>query len=258
MVHANVATAASPLLSRLVAEKPEGDIVSIEIDMDALLHLWEESSHWKDALNIWVNWLYSKRLPTRSSTHKILKDDREYETLMELYELAVYLEDTSFQNGVVNAIIERNKSSTTRFANDKRAHVLVGRYYEDCPNSEYSKLRSLLATLFADSATSATLNASQNKAWPEQFLHDVTTKLIGLTDGRELAREFLKKKEDLGGEHRLYDHLLTCAFHVHPEGSKCNGHDHVTPGNHASCRPCHPKKRKVSAAEGEEEEELWG
>lgn len=245
MIHADLATEKSLLLRQRVSDEPDSNFVTITADMYTLPYLCEHTSLWEGLLQIWVYWVYSKQLPALSSISLELDNEGEYGTLMSLYELGVYLQDDGFQNTVTNAIIERNKIHATRFATDSSVEELVSRCYYSHVGAAYSNLRSLLVTLFANDATAANLGVRDDFRWPEEFLQDVVAKLTPFGDGYEMACSLLRKKEELGGKGSFNGDLLTCDFHVHSDGSNCDGHTHAVAGDHRLCRTCHPSKKKT-------------
>lgn len=162
---------------------------------------WRESEsrifalpeHDVEAFQVYMNWLYSKRLPVKSEDPL----DDEYLLIAKMIVLGDRLQDLDFQDAAVDAILDKSRSSTM---NGQAIAPTVNYVYEN--TLEDSKARKLLVDFYVCRGNEDWLRDSDGlRDLPAEFISDLAIALLQR-----------RGKPDSGDPAYMTD---TCVYHNH-------------------------------------------
>lgn len=125
-----------------------------------------------DMFAVYLHWLYSGVIAVRT-----IDDDIEDLELAKAYVLGNALEDTSFQNEVIEAIIEKNAMSMLN--RDDWCFSGLGVKYIYDNTDESAKIRKLLVDLYVERCEGSWLqNSPHRHHLPSAFLVELSARLM--------------------------------------------------------------------------------
>lgn len=222
--HYDLVLKTSPYIKRLVEEQPAEDIVVVRLYESNITH--ESCWHIDDVnilLNAYVKWLYTGNIaimahrPSVKSPNRGKRGDKEFRRLYELYELARLLEDTHFENSVLDAFVAKNRNDESCFLHAVNADWILKMTYATEPQA--SKLRDLLATLCSIDICAEGLTPDAEDGFPslaslnfpEPFMMNIACKLLRRmpnVSAQAIVKQMLDRSPGA-------DRSTTCDFHVH-------------------------------------------
>ncbi|KAL4879123.1 hypothetical protein BJY04DRAFT_220488 [Aspergillus karnatakaensis] len=128
-------------------------------------------------LSIYIHWLYCGTFPIRSGDSDAYENDVEYLKLVKAYVLGGKLMDTSFQNDIIDAIVEKSCYDTPEEFQFSPGEDAIVYAYKNTTDS--APIRELLVDIYVSQGIGQWLSEARTSArFPQPFLLALAAKLL--------------------------------------------------------------------------------